>query len=293
MPFEPKSASSGAIEVPLFDPFLALIRCPSGSVDPFEAALALAAELRPEASAGRVRDEVERLGLRLSRRIRHAGAQDDPLAAMLHAARLLHDEARYEGDSESPLDPANCDLELVVERRRGIPITLALLVVEVARRAGVPAYVAAYPSRVLVGVASAPRPHFFDPFRGTRLVLPEWCQGLVDERAGGRALRAELAGPAPGSRVVERLLTSWRNAWVRQQDHDAAIRLQGRLVDLRPRDEAPLTERARLKLDAGRIVEAVRDLERAVALCRHGEEAASVRRQLEELRRRVAGDATA
>jgi regulator of sirC expression with transglutaminase-like and TPR domain len=285
VPFSSSPGSPSARSAEPADPFLRAVRCPSGRVSLVDACLALVLDARPDADVDGVRDALDTWGARLSRRLRHAGVSDEPFTGALMLSRMLFEEEGFHGDADTPLDPGNGELDRVVERRRGLPITLAIVHSEVGRRAGLPVHVASYPTRLLVAVAVAPRPILFDPFREGRLVLPEECQGLVEHSHDVVRLKPELTAPCPPRRLLERLLTSLKHAYLRQADIESAIRVQSRAVDLRPEAATPLTELARLEVQAGRLEDALRDLERAADLVQDQHAVAAVRRQLEQVRR--------
>jgi regulator of sirC expression with transglutaminase-like and TPR domain len=268
------------------DPFLAAIRCPSGRVDVFEAALALIRDTRPDADVQDVRRSLDQWGQRLSRRIRAHQVEAEPLTGTLLLSRLLFEEEGFTGDVDDPHDPANSHLDEVLLRRKGLPITLGLVMVEVGKRAGLPLHGVSFPGRFLVGLATTPRATLFDPFRGGVLVLPEECQGILDalERPALR-LRPEFLAPCPPERFIERIVTNLKHAWLRKADIEGALRAQARLCDLHPDDPAPLQEHARLAFQAGRHAAAVVDLERALRLSREEASVRSVTKQLDNVRR--------
>lgn len=268
------------------DPFLAAIRCPSGRVDVLEAVLALVLDSRPDAELDSVRRQLDDWGNRLSRRIAAGGHQSEPLSGTLLLTKLLFEEEGFSGDTDDPHDPANSHLDEVIARRKGLPITLGLIMVEVGKRAGLPLHGISFPGRFLVGLATAPRMMLFDPFRAGRLVLPEECQGILDafERPALR-LRPEFLRACPPERFIERVVTNLKHAWLRKAEMEGALRAQARLCDLRPADASPLQERARLAFQAGRHEEALRDLEAARLLARDDASARSVAKQLDRVRR--------
>lgn len=270
------------------DPFLRAVRCPSGRVDVLGAALALVTDARPDSDVALVVEAIDEWGGRLSRRIAHHGAEGEPLTGALLLNRLLFEEEGFEGDSDTPHDPANTELDLVLERRKGLPLTLGLLMVEVGRRAGLPLHGVSFPGRFLVGLATTPRATLFDPFRGGRLVLPEECQGLLESISRpGLRLRPEFLAACPPDRFVERMLTNLKHAYLRKADAEAAVRVQGRICDLRHDQPSPLQERARLLFQIGRHDEALADLGKALGLARDESSQRAVARQLEQVRRWV------
>lgn len=215
------------------DPFLAAVRCPSGRVDVLAAALALVLDARPDADVEGVSAAIDAWGERLSRRIAHHGAGAAPLTGALLLRQLLFDEEGFAGDLENPHDPANSELDRVLERRRGLPLALGLIMVEVGKRAGLPMHGVSFPGRFLVGLAVPPRPLLFDPFRGGRLVLPEDCQGLLDSVSRpALRLRPEFLAACPPDRLVERMLTNLKHAYLRKADIESALRTQGRICEI-------------------------------------------------------------
>ena len=268
------------------DPFVRAVRCPSGRIDVLEAALAIVLDARPDADVESVREDFDTWGECVSRRIRSAGAEGEPLTGTLLLNRLLFEEEGFVGDSDDPHDPANSLIDEVISRREGLPITLGLVMIEVGKRAGLPLHGISFPGRFLVGLATTPRALLFDPFRGGRLVLPEECQGLLDAfKRPALRLRPEFLRPCPPDRFVERILTNLKHARLRKADIDGAVKAQGRICDLRPTEPDPLQERARLCFQAGRHDEAVRDLELAVRLARDEAALRAVNRQLDQVRR--------
>lgn len=137
-----------------------------------EAAIAVAAHLghapEPEADLARVADLA-------------AGVPGADLAAV---GRHLFGTLGLRGDEARYYDPANSMLPLVLERRRGIPVTLAVLAVDVARRLGIAASVVGMPGHVLVGDGDPPTA-WVDAFAG----------GRVLDADGARARFAALHGP--------------------------------------------------------------------------------------------------
>lgn len=161
----------------------------------------------------------------------HQLARLDDLAAGCRASTLeavtahLFDDVGLTGDTDDYSDPRNSLLDVVLDRRRGIPITLAVILIEVARRVGVELEGVGMPGHFLVRSASD-HDVFVDPFH--RQVL---------DRAGCARLFATLHGPtarfdpaylAPvGPRaVLARMLTNLQRSYVGRGDRAGALRAQ-------------------------------------------------------------------
>ena len=90
-------------EVPV-DPFLRAVRCPSGRIDVLDAALAIVLDARPDADLEPVRRTLDEWGARVSRRIRAAGAESEPLTGALILNKLLFEEEGFSGDNYWPAE---------------------------------------------------------------------------------------------------------------------------------------------------------------------------------------------
>jgi regulator of sirC expression with transglutaminase-like and TPR domain len=125
-----------------------------------ELALALAAEFR-DVDAAATLAELDRLGAELA-----AEGADSP-EEQLEACRVVLGERHgFVGNSDEYDHPGNSMLDLVVERRTGLPITLSVVYVEVARRAGIELAGVGLPGHYVAGHFGADPPLLLDPFGG-------------------------------------------------------------------------------------------------------------------------------
>ena len=100
-------------------------------------------------------------------------------------ARHLFVTVGLRGDRANYYDPANSLLPAVLERRRGIPITLAIVAADVARRRGIEANIVGMPGHVLVGDGDPPS-RWFDGFDGGRVLDAEGAQAMFEHLHGPR-----------------------------------------------------------------------------------------------------------
>ena len=114
--------------------FAALVARPEAALDVAQAALLVAAEERPGLDVEHYRALLLELGVRARERMRER--MDAPVAALNH---FIFNELGFAGNSEHYYDPRNSLLSYVLDARRGIPITLALVYIELGRRAGLAA----------------------------------------------------------------------------------------------------------------------------------------------------------
>jgi regulator of sirC expression with transglutaminase-like and TPR domain len=145
--------------------FAALARRRSVTLD--ELALALAAEFRPVAGE-RALAELDRLGAALA-----ADRGGSPTEEADACRRLLAKQEGFAGNRAEYDDPDNSMLDLVLERRTGLPILLSVVYVEVGRRAGIELAGVGLPGHYVVGHFAASPPLLLDPFSGGRIVTGE------------------------------------------------------------------------------------------------------------------------
>ncbi len=171
-----------------------------------EAALLVAAEAEPDVDV-----DVQLLRLdALADGLRARGFRSaDPLADAHGLADYLADEHGFAGDEATYHDPDNGLLTRVLDRRCGLPITLSILYVAVARRLEVPAYAINLPGHVVTGIAGGERPVVLDPFHRGRVLDEPAIAERVEQASGGRLeFRRAMLRPSPTVNVVRRLLNN-------------------------------------------------------------------------------------
>jgi regulator of sirC expression with transglutaminase-like and TPR domain len=211
--------------------FAELAADPEAPID--RLALALAAEFR-DVDWREAGERLDRLGREVADSL-----SDAPRAPHREAAAcrlVLSDRHGYVGDQSDYGDPRNSMLDLVLGRRLGLPISLSVLWVAVARRAGVALDGVGLPGHYVVGHFGAAPPLLLDPFGGGELVRDEVPEALVR--------------PWSAHETVLRMLNNLVRSWLERGDLTRALRA----ADLRlavPIDnethEQYVTERAALQ----------------------------------------------
>jgi regulator of sirC expression with transglutaminase-like and TPR domain len=170
-------------------------------------ALGLAAEFR-EVDAAAAIAELDALGAELARATRATGG--DPGALASACGRLLGVEHQFAGDREDYDDPENSMLDAVLARRRGLPILLSVVYVEVARRAGIGLVGVGLPGHFVVGHFGTEPPLLLDPFSGGVPVEGQFPRSLVR--------------PWGAHETAMRMLNNLVGSYQRRADLGAAIR---------------------------------------------------------------------
>lgn len=176
---------------------------------------------------------------------RRQAEQADALAA------LFAGELGFTGDRANYDDPANADLIRVIDRRRGLPVSLSILYVAAARRIGWAAEVLNTPGHVLIRVGPETEPLLLDPFNDGAVVGPETLARLLASALGGRALPAsEHLAPMSNRAVLVRLLLNQATRAEAAGKPGRALALFERITAVAPGDGHGWWERARLQLVA-------------------------------------------
>ena len=137
-----------------------------------EAALAIAEEEYPELVAGDYLKSIDELAARAEARRGGRGGAADTLRAV---RETLFGEAGFRGNDAHYYDPRNSYLNEVLDRRLGIPISLSIVFMAVARRLGLAVEGVAFPGHFLVKHRAGSRELFLDPYRGGEILSAEDC----------------------------------------------------------------------------------------------------------------------
>jgi regulator of sirC expression with transglutaminase-like and TPR domain len=191
-------------------------------------------------------------------RVRTAGTRSSFQKARL-LARVLSEEMGFTGDEDDYYDPRNVLLGPLLERRKGMPILLSVLWMEVGRRAGIPVAGIGLPGHFIVRVGPPPGT-LADPFAGGVPLTVDDCRRKVKSLAGGRVpWRAEYLRQMELPALLERVLRNLSGCRGRTGDEAGRFRAVTFLSALRPDEPENLLSRAELAEELG-----VRGLARAV-----------------------------
>ncbi|MFF8310239.1 transglutaminase family protein [Streptomyces lydicus] len=185
-----------------------------------------------------------------------------PGAWARNLAELLGTRCGFGGSPADYRRLASSLLHQVLRRRRGLPILLSVVWMEVARRAGAPVYGVALPGHFVVGFGDPYGAHVLaDPFAGGRLLTDEDAALLVAGATGGE-LTARMLAPAGPLDIVQRVLNNIR-AWAQARPEHSAVQLWALdLALLLPSRPARLRrERAELLVRRGDFLAGAAELE--------------------------------
>jgi regulator of sirC expression with transglutaminase-like and TPR domain len=239
-----------------------LARIGAGSdaeIDLTEGALALAALDRPQVPLDRYRAHLAELAQEVARQALAANART---AAEYGAAiaRVLFERYGYEGDRLTYDDLQNANLMRVIDRRKGLPVALGILMIHAARAQDWSMVGLGFPAHFLVRLESGAERLILDPFAGGAVVDSAGLRVLLKE-AGGEAseIKPSHYEPVSDRAVLLRLQNNLKMRLLRERQLEAAARVVMRMLMIAPQE----TE---LWREAGMIEAHLGNLKRAIAL---------------------------
>ena len=254
----------------------------------FEAAVCLAQDEYAELDVQQVLGEFDQLLARLKRRI-----PSD--ASPMHRLRLLNQfffiTLGFAGNVNNYYDPDNSFINVMLRTRRGIPITLALLWLELAQGLGLGAQGVGFPGHFMVKVSLPKGQVVIDPMDGKSLSREQLSERLEPFRKPGGVID-EFDVPlglylqaTPARDIIARMLRNLKEVYKVQQDWPRLLAVMDRLVVLLPQAWSEYRDRGLVHSELGHARQAVADLERYVAHTPSGADLNAVMRRLNELRR--------
>ena len=158
-------------------------------------------------------------------------------ARLAGLCRYLFHDMGFRGNVQSYYDPRNSYLNEVLERRTGIPITLSVVAMAIGSRGGIEIAGVGLPGHFIVKAIEGNQELLFDPFHGGRRLTPEECEHVVRQATGQpfQVTPEVLRAPPPGL-IVQRMLSNLKNIYMTAKDFPRAVRIIGRLLQLKPKD---------------------------------------------------------
>jgi regulator of sirC expression with transglutaminase-like and TPR domain len=231
------------------------------------AALAIARVEYPSLDAHGYLDAIARMGDEAAARVAHHGARGQDAIKVLN--EYLYDEQGFSGNRRSYDDPRNSFLNEVLDRRVGIPISLAVVYLEIARRAGVHVAGVNFPGHFLLRAADDHARLRFggdflivDPFHGGALLSEVDCREMLRQHVGTEAaFDRDLLAPATRHQIVVRMLVNLKRLYVRMRSFPQARFVADLLLTVDPSALSELRDRGLLAYHLEDFNAALRDLE--------------------------------
>jgi regulator of sirC expression with transglutaminase-like and TPR domain len=228
------------------------------------AALAIAGVEYPALDAAPYILRLERMGEAAAGRLHwNDGAPASVLIATLNA--YLYEELGFSGNRDHYDDPRNSFLNEVLDRRLGIPISLAIVYLEIGRRAGLRLEGVNFPGHFLVRAPAGPgdmEDVIVDPFHAGARLSEVDCRHLLRQHVGEEAaFDHALLASATRQQIVVRMLVNLKRLYVRMRSFPQARAIADLLLAVDPSALTDLRDRGLLAYHMEDFAAALKDLE--------------------------------
>jgi len=223
------------------------------------AALVLAMEEYPEIDILTYLRKLDTLAARAEVLI---GIDRSPVNVIESMNAVLFVQEGLRGNAEDYYDPRNSYLNEVLDRRMGIPISLSVIYLEIARRINFPIRGVGFPGHFLVKHSAGGRNIVIDPFNLGRILTNNECQELLDKVYNGAVqMNSTLLLPMEKKAIITRMLYNLKGIYTQKEHHQKAISVIDKILMLNPAAPSELRDRGLLYMQTSFFAKALADLE--------------------------------
>lgn len=247
-----------------------------------EAALLIAAEEYPRLDVDLYIEKLDRFG---DTARAHAAGASTPLDMIAAVNITLFEELGFRGNRASYYDPRNSFLNEVIDRRTGIPITLTVVYIEVAKRIGFAMSGVGMPGHFIAKHESESGALLIDPFNDGRILETLACSELVSETTGGALeLDPEHLVAVSSKQILTRMLSNLLGVYG-ATDQRRALAAIDRILLLAPDSIKHVRDRGLLLAELGATGKAIEELGRYLELAPAARDAEAIREQITSIRK--------
>jgi len=247
-------------------------------LDLAEAALLIAQEEHPEMDVAAYLRRLDGLAAAVRARLPQA---PEPTDIIDNLNIQLFREEGLTGNEGEYYDPRNSFLNEVLDRKRGIPITLSVIYLEVGRRLGLPLVGVGFPGHFLVKYSGVNGEVVLDPFAGgvtlTREDLAQRLRKMYGDANPFLAQIPQLLAPAGKKEILVRMLRNLKGIYLQKNDFTRALAASDRILLVAPDLATEVRDRGAVHQRLGHLQAAQQDLRRYLQMAPDAEDAEAVR----------------
>lgn len=247
------------------------------------AALQIATIEYPEVSPGSFVELLDSYGRELNERLNPDADGEE----FIHTTNeYLFDELGFQGNQQEYYHPANSCLNEVLTKRVGIPISLSVVYMEIARRVGRQVHGIGLPGHFIVQYEDAEVTAFIDPFHCGRLMFETECFDLAREHTGlDISADPNVLKPVSKRHILIRMLNNLRSVYFQRQEPRKAIEVLSLLIESDPSSPGEYKQRGVCLAQVNRFTQARADLEMYLRLSPEAPDRDPVSQQIERINR--------
>jgi regulator of sirC expression with transglutaminase-like and TPR domain len=249
-----------------------------------EAALLIAAEEYRDLDIRAYLARLDEMAEALKRRLR---ADISPADTIIALNRFLFEEHGFTGDAANYYDARNSFLNEVLDRKRGIPITLALVYIEIGRRIGLPVQGVSFPAHFLVKCTLREGTVVLDPYaKGASLSFDDLRQRVKALRNGVEPTKSMVAGmlaTATNKEILTRILRNLKGIYSHHKAWMKALSATDRIISVMPESAEEYRDRGMIYINLECFRAALFDLQAYLKMLPVARDADTVRQKVIEL----------
>ena len=226
----------------------------------------------------------------MSRRAAALASDLDPPRTLAALNQVVFEQANLRGNREDYYDPRNSFLNDVLDRGLGIPITLSIIYMEVARRVGLPLAGVGMPGHFLLKhYAEDGQERLIDCFNRGNILSRQDCQSRLDEiYSGEMKLRPEFLHAISRRQILTRMLNNLKTVYLSTRNFRKALPIADLVLVIYPQSAEDLKQRALLRYSMGLQTLAAEDLDQYLKISPNASDSEDVRQMSLSVRRMMA-----
>lgn len=264
------------------------VQQPDEAIDLAKAALYMAQEEYPSLEVDTYLNTLDTMADEVRKRLPQ---EFYPLKVIHCLNNYFFEELGFQGNTQEYYDPRNSYLNQVIERRTGIPITLSLIYLEVAKRINFPMAGVGMPGHFLIRPTLDDMAIYVDPYHQGEIMFEQDCQDRLRQVYGESALlQSSHLETVSAKTLLMRMLANLKMIYLHHRDVPRTLSAIDRILLMFPRAAAELRDRGLLYYQQGRLLEARRDLETYLYERPAGNDAFEIRQVLAQIDQVLEGE---
>jgi regulator of sirC expression with transglutaminase-like and TPR domain len=268
----------------LYVAFREAIDCPEDQIDLGRAALVIATQEYPDLEIDDCLSQLDSLGQAVELRI---DDEKNPYRIIAALNTVLFKELGFQGNHSEYYDPKNSFLNDVITRKKGIPISLSVIYMEVARRVGLSLAGIGFPGHFLVKYDDGDVEILIDVFNGGESRSREDLDRMLQQLYRGQVSYQANFVAALGKRdILRRMLNNLKWIYLERGEPLKTLSVLDQLLILDPSSASEMRDRGLLYITLESYPQALEDLESYLRLAPGADDAAMIKAQIESVRHR-------
>lgn len=191
----------------------------------------------------------------------------------------------FSGDTENYYDPRNSFLNDVIDRRKGIPISLSVIYLELAWALGIDASGIGFPGHFLVRVMAEGKPLYIDTFHGGNIMTAEGCAAFLKELTEGELEFSDsFLTRVTKKDIIGRMLRNLKRIYLETSAYPKLIQVLDKLVLLYPESPEEVRDRGIIQYQLKAFRSSLHDFENFLSMAPESEDADMIHQYVEILR---------